>query len=690
MKHQTKKILVVSLILVGIILSILILSQLGVKIFPKTFATIPYVSQCSVSSCPSGYSQDSLYCSDTAEKCYRVCKKQLPGSCGTYGSFSQVKQLGMSYSKSNRGISYNTGYYSVDSSYCYKFYSESRMSVSSWGTANSYNLYSANSWNSKTSCSTSSSATSTTSTYTLGRGSNGNSYSGAGKVTDFGNNACSNGYPIIQLTGTLNIGLYASKASWIEGGYDTQTLSCSYDCDEVSDCGVSGLTGSTFCKNSNVYQMYRSHLCSNYDCSYSDSEQLVSTCSYGCTNGACVSVACVNGDEKCEGTNHFICSANNWNNEGFIIGKCGASCTEKEIIQQSSVYYICVSGTYKPVLDVLEFSLEEQQEIFNLINKLNASIEEKSRIINELTTNLQGQITIINQLNYTIEQKAKIISNLQLTLSEQATLINSLNVNVQEKSVIINNLNLNIQEQALLIGQLTQKRDEQAEIINNLNLDIQEQAIMINTLTANLEEKARLVSLLQVENEEQARLIEEMRLSFSEQGIIIENLHLTISEDAKIIQSLNLNINEQAILISNLRLTNEEQAQLINNLNLKISDQVILINSFNNKISEDAVIIKNLENSVGEQAQLIKELKLTTDEQVELIARLNLDLETEKKLVAELILQTSEQQILIDKLKQEKIEIQKEKNTIVILSIIGVILLIGVLTFLLVKMKKRR
>ena len=48
-----------------------------------------------------------------------------------------------------------------------------------------------------------------------------------------------------------------------------------------------------------------------------------------------------------------------------LTGKSNPELKQKEIIQQNSTYYICVSGTFKPVIDVLEFSLEEQEEIFN-------------------------------------------------------------------------------------------------------------------------------------------------------------------------------------------------------------------------------------------------------------------------------------------------------------------------------------
>jgi len=63
-------------------------------------------------------------------------------------------------------------------------------------------------------------------------------------------------------------------------------------CTKNSECGTNGYTGGKYCKNNNVFQRYRTHICDyvgtkDARCSYSDSEVEVETCGYGCSNGAC-------------------------------------------------------------------------------------------------------------------------------------------------------------------------------------------------------------------------------------------------------------------------------------------------------------------------------------------------------------------------------------------------------------------
>jgi hypothetical protein len=180
-----------------------------------------------------------------------------------------------------------------------------------------------------------------TPTYELGRG-NGKSFSGTGRITDYGGNSCSGGYPLFQLKGSASITLFVAKANWIEGITDTKTLSCNYECDENSDCGTDGYVGNKYCKDGNVFQAYQIHSCLSYSCQSSNEGQLVENCLYGCSNGACIDVSCVNGEEKCIGTTYYTCSANEWVSQGKVIGKCSYSekftLSENQLVVMESFY----------------------------------------------------------------------------------------------------------------------------------------------------------------------------------------------------------------------------------------------------------------------------------------------------------------------------------------------------------------
>lgn len=314
------------LIILGIVFVILLFLVTTISI--RRLSTIPYVSQCSLPSCPSGYTSVDVYCDNYRNKCYRECEKQLAGSCGSYGSFSRVESRTVTWDGSNHhGDYFNTGSYRVSSDYCYRFFSQSYFTVSSWGTASSYKVYSFDAWgNSDNSCSTSSSKLADTSPYTLGRGTDGRAYSAQGLVYNYGASTCSGGTPFNDLEGKLNIYLYMSRASWNEGGIAEDTVSCSYECDVDGECSSDTWVGTPTCSRDNVYQTFRDYYCSSYSCSYSDLSKLKESCKYGCLNGACIIGECVDGETKCEGAIYYTCSNNNWVSQGELIGKCGVEC----------------------------------------------------------------------------------------------------------------------------------------------------------------------------------------------------------------------------------------------------------------------------------------------------------------------------------------------------------------------------
>ncbi|MFA6074116.1 MAG: hypothetical protein WC758_08415 [Candidatus Woesearchaeota archaeon] len=221
------------------------------------FAIIPYTSQCTIPACDSGYTAGSASCDDVTHKCSRTCTKITPEGCGTYGSFTQVQNRLMSYSSSYRGTLYGTSSYLTSTSNCYKFYAQTILSPTDWGTADSYNIYSTgSSLTASSQCITNGVGTSTTPTYTLGRGT-GASFTATGRVTDYGALTCSGGYPIFELKGGMTISLFASTAPWVIGGTDTKTNICTYTaCVESWTCGAwttcSGNTQTRTCTDANA------------------------------------------------------------------------------------------------------------------------------------------------------------------------------------------------------------------------------------------------------------------------------------------------------------------------------------------------------------------------------------------------------------------------------------------------------
>ena len=73
-----------------------------------------------------------------------------------------------------------------------------------------------------------------------------------------------------------------------------------FGCSQNSDCGTDGLIGSNYCSGNNVIKDYTTFTCNNPNtinsyCSNSNQSNTIQTCSYRCTNGACLT--CVDKDK---------------------------------------------------------------------------------------------------------------------------------------------------------------------------------------------------------------------------------------------------------------------------------------------------------------------------------------------------------------------------------------------------------
>lgn len=268
-------------------------------------------------------------------------------------------------------------------------------------------------------------------------------------------------------------------------------------------------------------------------------------------------------------------------------------CTEGELIQLGSSYYLCENGAFRPAY-LSTLSPEQQAALLTQINALNATIAEKARLIQNLTNTLNGQVTMINALNATIAQKAQIIQQLSNNITYQAQLITQL--------------------------QLTQS--QQAETIRLLSNNITYQGQLIQQLQINLDAKIALIGLLQVENTRQAELIRAMNQSFQNQAYIIQQLNLNISSDAVIIRNLGLTVRDQANLINELSLQRDELARLVAAMNLSNTDSARLINELQLTVNDQIAIIAELNRSLQDEQAIVNQLTLTIEEQLRIIEAL--------------------------------------------------------------------
>ncbi len=678
-----------------IFIGIIFLAVVSQGLLP--FSTVTYNNQCSVPSCPSGYTMDRIYCNDDTNTCTRECYRQLAGSCSS--SYSSWSSSANGYELSGNCLNLAPGSYcyasnlnrlTLNSNYCYQFYSKTDISFT-LSSGRAISSYVSNDWDSNTgSCSGSTPQSVSTDVEDFGRGDGdtASSFNSESKYTSCGTNPVSS-------ANVVNTFFYRTS-NWNEGSVDWKDMTCGYECNTEAECNPSGYIGDNFCKDSHVFRQYKMSNCQSYSCAYSYEDRLIQNCINGCSNGVCIELECTEGSEKCEGTTYYTCSANKWVSQGEVVEKCGVFCSENEIILTNNEYFICLDGTYKKVIDVISLTEEERLELLDMINNLNATIEEKLQIISDLTANLESQIYLINELELSISEKATIISGLELSLAEQTYLLESLNNSLQEKATIISDLELSIAEQTHMIQSLTETQAEQLTIINGLNLTISEQAEMINLLTSNLQEKASLISQLQAENEYQAQLIAQMGLSFADQWSIINSLNNTISDDASIIGDLGLNLEQQADLIVMLGFTNEEKAELIKEFNLELSEQADLIQAFRLQLSDDAEIIKNLNLSIDDMASMIKSFELTLEEEAKIIAHLNLKIEEEKTLVSKLRELIDDQLKLLNEVENQKKIIEKREGQSTkdyLINILPYLLLVFafiILVFLIVRLRSNR
>jgi len=283
MKQKQNKVWIVSFVLIGILS--LLYFQIDVPL------SVAYDYQCSLPQCPSGYTLHDKYCED--KTCYGVCEKPVPAYCDSYGSW-RMKEVTENWDGStDRGDYYESPKLYMSSDKCYTAKAEARFIPNDMGTADSFKLYVAGAWQTGSQCSNGYTTTLSLPEKDYGHSSTTSTWTSA-QVIDYGDTFCSGGDPWTNMKGLITMTIKYREADWIDDEVITDKVSCSFECSRDSDCGDDGYTGSKFCSGGDVVQNYKTYDCSNYECSSSQEEQIVTFCDYGCENSQCIQKDLVN------------------------------------------------------------------------------------------------------------------------------------------------------------------------------------------------------------------------------------------------------------------------------------------------------------------------------------------------------------------------------------------------------------
>lgn len=290
--------------------------------------------------------------------------------------------------------------------------------------------------------------------------------------------------------------------------YEYYLQTKSYQCYSDTECGTSRYVGQPYCSGGNVYQQYETIGCSHssFTCTTSTSEKPLESCTSGCESGNCI----VTIDPSCT--------------------------TIGAIAQFDGEYYICKDNKWIGVSYLLSIDND-------LLNAINATLQEKLKIIANYTDELELQLQIIAELQVTTQQKAQIISQLYS------------------------------------------------------NISIQKQAI--EYLSANLAEKIVYANLLETNNAEQARLLDEYRASLAQEQEYVSHLQGIVAQDAIYIDSLNLSLQDEAQLIADYNYTLEQQDLLMDELNQSLAREVALNLQLQGKNLELLNKLKELEDQLN-------------------------------------------------------------------------------------------
>ena len=286
-------------IAIFVIIGILLLVGGGITLFilaPFGQGVVNFNNQCSLPSCPSGYTDEGTTCID--KECKRICQKEIGGHCGTFGSEQAVGDIYYMTAETNT----NSYWMSPDSptestDKCYKYRTATIFTVTDrdpcgllHANSESHEVYTKDSASKvqPNMVSSTSSSISAGSLWSVGKLGDGTSNKALGRQIPYKGTTPKAGDDSCGSEGELSVYLFYKTASWVKD-YDYQEKSCTYECDSSSDCGTLETSGNEYCDGNKVVQDYNTPKCSNYNCAFETTKQTIKTCSDKCENAVCVS-----------------------------------------------------------------------------------------------------------------------------------------------------------------------------------------------------------------------------------------------------------------------------------------------------------------------------------------------------------------------------------------------------------------
>lgn len=266
---------------------------------------------------------------------------------------------------------------------------------------------------------------------------------------------------------------------------------------------------------------------------------------------------------------------------------------------------------------------------------------------------LQGQLLTaeeqIQLLQASIERKALIIENISELLDDQGRIIAQLDLSVAENAQLIQQLSTKVSDQAKLLASMNNTIQENVQIIAVMNAKIADQLRMIDELTSTQAEKdayiATLLSNIAGQNTKIAELSSLMKINSDH----ILKMNATIQQQVQTIAALNVNLQEKEKILAEVytKLSKQDERvqfllQAIEQLQLDNGDIANLLNSYDTRLQDDALLISSLTLSNGELTQLVSGYKNNLAKEQELVSQLGLD-----SLALKEIIQDYEQRLIL-------------------------------------------
>jgi len=249
--------------------------------------SIAYENQCSLPSCPSGYTLQNRYCQ--GEICYGVCEKPVEPYCGSYGGW-HTKEGTATWKGNWDNDNWFTSQYTLSSNKCYTVKPQARVIPSNMGVSTALRIEVEGDGQTGSACSYGE----TKYLYFPEKvydSPERRTITTRVKVTALDNMCNSYLASPVQFSNAealITPSVYFKEANWIDDEVMTKEVSCSFGCSSDSDCGTSGYTGSKYCSGRNVVQKYLENTCLNYECASNENVKIIESCSNGCSNGACI------------------------------------------------------------------------------------------------------------------------------------------------------------------------------------------------------------------------------------------------------------------------------------------------------------------------------------------------------------------------------------------------------------------